>query len=292
MNYYPRYIGDYVAATLHLTMQQDGAFTRLLDWSYANERPIPHANRYAIARATTAREKADVDAVLGEFFQQGPEGWVNERVSKEVERARPKMEAARSNGRKGGRPRTKEPIPEPKENPLGFEDGTQGDAQQGTGTEPSTKAPHPQNQSDTEASRQAHTTLGGTEAGRACRLMREAGCQGTNPSHPDLIAALEAGVTPEALAATAAEGIEAGKAKPFAWACITARSRHLEGPRTINPSTGAVVAMPSWQARGVADILGADPHDIAENPRPVVREADLPVPGHAVPAEPRRVAGV
>lgn len=51
MNYYPRYPAHYQTKTLHLTMEQDGAYTRLLDWYYANERPIPHAQRHAIARA-------------------------------------------------------------------------------------------------------------------------------------------------------------------------------------------------------------------------------------------------
>lgn len=75
-----------------------------------------------------------------------------------------------------------------------------------------------------------------TNAGRACVLMRKAGCVSTNPSHPDLLAALSEGVTPEALAATAAEGVEGGKAKPFAWAITTARSRHKQGAA---PVTGA-----------------------------------------------------
>ena len=72
-----------------------------------------------------------------------------------------------------------------------------------------------------------------TDAGRACLLMRQAGCIQTNPSHPDLLAALAEGVSPEALRDTAAEGIAAGKSKPFAWAITTARSRHAEGATTI-----------------------------------------------------------
>jgi hypothetical protein len=61
--------------------------------------------------------------------------------------------------------------------------------------------------------------------------MRQAGCSATNPSHPDLIAALAEGVTPEALADTVREAVALGKGRPFAWAIATARSRHAERAR-------------------------------------------------------------
>lgn len=73
----------------------------------------------------------------------------------------------------------------------------------------------------------------GTEAGRACQLMRAAGCAHTNPSHPNLLAALAEGVTPEVLGDTVREAIEAGIDKPFGWALVTARSRHARGATAI-----------------------------------------------------------
>lgn len=81
-----------------------------------------------------------------------------------------------------------------------------------------------------------------TAAGLACRLMREAGCTDTNPSHPNLLAALGEGVTPEALADTAREAIAAGKQRPFAYAIATARSRHAEA--VTHPAAGASHAAP------------------------------------------------
>lgn len=79
-----------------------------------------------------------------------------------------------------------------------------------------------------------------TLAGQACVLMRQAGCFTTNPSHPDLQAAIAEGVTPQALADTVAEGLARAPpvAKPFAWAISTARARHAEGPRPAPISTG------------------------------------------------------
>ncbi|WP_140652848.1 hypothetical protein [Rhodanobacter glycinis] len=73
-----------------------------------------------------------------------------------------------------------------------------------------------------------------TDAGRACLLLRQAGCARVNPSNPDLLAAIAEGVTPEAIRDTYGEKPDA--TNPFAWAITTARSRHAEGPKQI--STG------------------------------------------------------
>lgn len=113
MNYYPRYPAHYVAKTLHLSMEQDGAYTRLLDWCYINERAIPHESRYAIARAMSLSERRATDAVLAEFFYEEGTGWAHERAQKEIAAAQPKIAAARENGKKGGNPRKKAGYNEP-----------------------------------------------------------------------------------------------------------------------------------------------------------------------------------
>jgi pyocin large subunit-like protein len=108
-----------------------------------------------------------------------------------------------------------------------------------------------------------------TDAGTACRLMREAGCMTTNPSHPDLIAALAEGVTPEALADTVREALQLGKPKPFPWAIATARGRQEEGAK---PMTGANNANRPQRSRlGLAD----------RNPRPAFDD-DGAIIGQAV----------
>ena len=88
-----------------------------------------------------------------------------------------------------------------------------------------------------DTSLHAQGSLSGvTEAGRACLLMRKAGCHSTNPSHPDLLAGLAEGVTPEAYAHTAAEGASRSPpiSNPFAWAIKTARNRHAAGATPTN----------------------------------------------------------
>jgi hypothetical protein len=82
------------------------------------------------------------------------------------------------------------------------------------------------------------------DAGRACRLMRQAGCHTTNPSHPDLLAALAEGVAPEALG----HSVEAGKAREppprnlFTWAIGAARGLHADGPAPVNSNHGTTNA--------------------------------------------------
>ena len=131
VNYYPRYPGHYVAKTLHLTMEQDGAYTRLLDWCYLNERAIPHDARYAITRAMTAGERKAVDAVLAEFFAREGAGWENGRALNEIAAAQPKIAAAKANGKRGGRPKKTQDVTQQK--PSGFLKETH--------DEPSAKAP-------------------------------------------------------------------------------------------------------------------------------------------------------
>lgn len=42
MDWYPHHIDDYDADTLHLTLAEDGAYSRLLRWYYKNERTLPN----------------------------------------------------------------------------------------------------------------------------------------------------------------------------------------------------------------------------------------------------------
>jgi uncharacterized protein YdaU (DUF1376 family) len=135
VNYYNRYPSHYLAATLHLTMEQDGAYGRLMDWYYSNERPIPDSKRTVIGRATTRKERSAIDFVLNEFFDRTEDGtgWIQKRIESELSKATPKIEAARENGKKGGRPPKQKPSGFPEKNPVGFQNETQ--------TEPSAKAP-------------------------------------------------------------------------------------------------------------------------------------------------------
>lgn len=105
MNYYKRHIGDYAKDTGHLSLLEHGVYTVLLDRLYGSERAIPKDMVYRVTRATTKAERAAVDAVLREFFDLEPEGWMHGRVREEMDNAAERADANRENGKKGGRPK-------------------------------------------------------------------------------------------------------------------------------------------------------------------------------------------
>lgn len=105
MNYYERHLGDYAKDTAHLSMLEHGAYNLLLDRYYSTETGIPAAQAHRLARARTKEEKQAVDDVLGEFFTLAGDVWVNKRADEEVIKANIKINAAKENGKKGGRPK-------------------------------------------------------------------------------------------------------------------------------------------------------------------------------------------
>lgn len=260
VNYYPRYSAHYVAKTLHLTMEQDGAFNRLLDWVYMNERAVPHTSRYVIARATTASERKAVDAVLAEFFERDGDTWRNARADAEIAEAAPRIAAAKANGRAGGRPRKNPPAPPaagPQDNPPGGPDGNPpGSNEKPTGLpdgKPSGKAPHspfpnlPTGESSPTPAEPASPAGAVSDdepppaavefpnpaAGHAIALNR-AGFRCTSYT-PDLVAAVAEGVSVGQLVELTAMPDFAGK--PAAYLIRAARRMHAERAQPVPVGT-------------------------------------------------------
>jgi len=108
MNYWPRYPGDWARDTAHLSLAEQGAYVLLLDTYYATERPLPESldSLCRIARAISADERAAVASNANQFFPIFPDGLRHSpRADREIAIARPKIDTARLNGRKGGRPK-------------------------------------------------------------------------------------------------------------------------------------------------------------------------------------------
>lgn len=106
MNYFEHHIGDYAAATAHLSLVEDAIYSRLLRRYYLQEEALP-VDVKQVARLAGARsqeEQEAVQAVLEEFFSLQADGWHNKRADEEIMRYQAKIEAARENGRRGGRP--------------------------------------------------------------------------------------------------------------------------------------------------------------------------------------------
>ncbi len=126
MNYYKRHIGDYAAATRHLSLLEHGVYCMLLDIYYTSERALPVDTR-AVQRLVGARSKEEreaVETILEEFFEKGVDGWHQSRCDEEIHRKQVIAETNQALGRMGGRPKaiTDSVIPE---NPKGSEPETE-----------------------------------------------------------------------------------------------------------------------------------------------------------------------
>lgn len=110
MNFYKRYMGDYLRDTLGLSMGEDGAYNRLIDFYYATEQPLPIAKDelYRITRASGKKDQECVDKVISRFFLSTPQGYRHKRIDVEIAKSKDKAVANRENGKKGGRPRKDE----------------------------------------------------------------------------------------------------------------------------------------------------------------------------------------
>lgn len=84
MNYYEKNLGDYAKEAGHLSMAEHGAFNLLLDYYFANEKPLPKDQAYKIARARAPEERETVDLVLAEFFELQEDGCYHRQRCDEI----------------------------------------------------------------------------------------------------------------------------------------------------------------------------------------------------------------
>lgn len=116
MNYYKRHIGDYAAATRHLSLLEHGVYCMLLDVYYTTEKPLPADSRavYRLVGARSDEERSTVDTILAEFFTSVPDGFHQIRCDEEIAIKQEKSVKNAEIGKKGGRPKeiTDSVIPE------------------------------------------------------------------------------------------------------------------------------------------------------------------------------------
>jgi len=100
MFFYQFNIGDYQSHTSHLSIEEDCAFRRMLDWCYLHERPLPK-DPQQIARLIRMPTHCEcIATVLKEFFIEQKDGFISDRVQFEISRTKEKAEKARSSARK------------------------------------------------------------------------------------------------------------------------------------------------------------------------------------------------
>jgi uncharacterized protein YdaU (DUF1376 family) len=82
MHYYQFHIGDYRAATAHLSNDEDLAYRRLLDMYYDTEEPIPTDTDWVARRLRL--DSQVIVSVLRDMFVLSELGWHHARCDKEI----------------------------------------------------------------------------------------------------------------------------------------------------------------------------------------------------------------
>jgi len=229
----PLYIGDYLADTSRLSTEQHGAYLLMLMDYWRNGPPLDDDEELAsitklpvaVWRKHSAKLRTFFEAVDGRLFQKRADaerqkaGVISSKRSeagkagaakKWGKQADKKMASAMANAMANGQ-QNDGPSPSPSQRLSEVGNTSSHDA--------------PGSQLPTDTPGDAGTSPGPTLAGRACLALRGANVHDVNPSHPDLLRLLAAGVRPEDIGATAAELVAAGKPARMAYVLRTVESR-------------------------------------------------------------------
>lgn len=105
--WYPKYVGDYARDTSHLSQGESGAYNELLDWQYANRKPLPSekALQWRVGKGTSPGSRKNVDTVIAQFFVDDGDGLWNPRAKAEIEQQIARETKLSTSGKKGARKR-------------------------------------------------------------------------------------------------------------------------------------------------------------------------------------------
>jgi uncharacterized protein YdaU (DUF1376 family) len=94
MHYYQFNIKDYKAHTDHLSLMEDLAFRRMLDWVYLHEKPLPINPTEIAKRILMPTHSESIEFVLSEFFELIEDGYVNRTATDNIDSFKAKSEKA------------------------------------------------------------------------------------------------------------------------------------------------------------------------------------------------------
>ena len=209
MNYFEKHIGDYIRDTVSLTMLEDGAYNRLIDQVYQSEKPLPLDRKliYRLARAISLAERKAVDFVVGTFFRETEDGFVQKRIQSEIERYQEKQRKAKASAEaRWSKPRV-DAFASQTHDASDMRTHSEGNAHQA----PVTSNQTPDLKPKAEPERVDSTANTGPSAvGALCIAMRSAGIE-VQPADPRMIALAVQGVSADTVSAACGE---AKRAKP------------------------------------------------------------------------------
>lgn len=112
MFHYPFHVGDYIADTAHLSIEEDIAYRRLLDLYYTSEKPIPNDGKQVSRRIRMGEHEGLVCAVLEEFFKlHDDDCWHHSRCDDEIAKFQGFIEAGkRGAAKRWAKPSDSHPI--------------------------------------------------------------------------------------------------------------------------------------------------------------------------------------
>jgi uncharacterized protein YdaU (DUF1376 family) len=263
LNFYKHHLGDYAAATSHLSWDEDCAYRRLIDQYYKRETPIPAEMKDAcrLARATTPAQRRAVQAVLEEFFSLHEDGWHQKRCDEEIGAANAQAEtnkriAAEREAKR--RARIENESLHEKRNESNNESSTNRSPATMVEREPSQtpdsisqtpdliqeRATTPDVARASPQEPEGHTP---TPAGLACRAMKAKGLSQVNPGDPRLTALLDQGATVDEFAGIAEEAV--AKSKGFAWVLTVLQNRRAEAAQIALAPRPALAPAADWTAK-------------------------------------------
>ena len=94
MHYYQFNIKDYKAHTDHLSLMEDLAFRRMLDWVYLHEKPLPINPTEIAKRVLMPTHCESIEFILSEFFELIEDGYVNRTATDNIDSFKAKSEKA------------------------------------------------------------------------------------------------------------------------------------------------------------------------------------------------------
>lgn len=105
--YLPLYTGDYLRDTRHLTPLRHGVYLLLLIHCWDTREPVPLDEQEAagIANCRSADEVEALRYVLNRYFICAEDGWYNERMVQEIERAEALSKVWSNAGKRGAEAR-------------------------------------------------------------------------------------------------------------------------------------------------------------------------------------------
>ena len=107
MHYYQHNIADYRKDTAHLSLLEHGIYRQLLDTYYLDEKPIETKSVIRRLSIITKEDQIALENVLSDFFVLSECGNFHhkKRCDEEILKYQAKIDTARANGSKGGRPK-------------------------------------------------------------------------------------------------------------------------------------------------------------------------------------------